>query len=57
MYINGKMRSIESIPKMEEWGIKENDRGGKFNYNVVSTFVNVIMYPQHNNFEKTKKKR
>jgi hypothetical protein len=31
-------------------GIKQNDRGGKFKYDI-RTFVNVIMYPQ----KKTKK--
>jgi hypothetical protein len=33
MYVNGKMRSVETIPGMEE-GIKENDGGGEFNYNI-----------------------
>jgi Fe-S-cluster-containing hydrogenase component 2 len=32
MYVNGKMRLAETIPRMAGWGggrrIKENDRGG-----------------------------
>jgi hypothetical protein len=31
MYVNGKMRPVETIPGMEVW-IKENDGGGEFNY-------------------------
>jgi hypothetical protein len=31
MYINGKMRPAETIPEIEEGGIKENDGGGEFN--------------------------
>jgi hypothetical protein len=26
------MRSVETIPGKGEWGIKENDGGGEFNY-------------------------
>jgi hypothetical protein len=32
MYVNGKMRPVESILGMGEEGIKENDGGGKFKY-------------------------
>jgi hypothetical protein len=35
MYINGKMRSIESIPGMKGGGIKKNDGGGEFNYDIL----------------------
>jgi hypothetical protein len=31
MYANGKMRHIETIPRMEREGTKENDGGGEFN--------------------------
>jgi hypothetical protein len=31
MYVNGKIRSVETIPGMEG-GDKENDQGGEFNY-------------------------
>jgi hypothetical protein len=34
MYENGKMRSVEAIPRMGGGGIKENDGGGEFNYNI-----------------------
>jgi hypothetical protein len=27
MYVNGKMKPIETIPGMRGWGIKENDEG------------------------------
>jgi hypothetical protein len=38
------MRSAETIPRMGEGGIKENDGGAKFNYDFfVRTFVNVAM--------------
>jgi hypothetical protein len=37
MYVNGKMRPVETIP--EHWrcwggGIKENDGGGEFKYDI-----------------------
>jgi hypothetical protein len=34
MYENGKMRPVETIPGMGE-GIKENDGGGEFNYDIL----------------------
>jgi hypothetical protein len=34
MYINGKMRPTEAIPVMGGGGIKENDGGGKFKYDI-----------------------
>jgi hypothetical protein len=35
MYVDGRMRPVETIPGM--WGrrIKENDGGGEFNYNIL----------------------
>jgi hypothetical protein len=30
MYVNGKMRPVETIPGMGAGGIKENDGGGEF---------------------------
>jgi hypothetical protein len=35
MYVNGKMRPFETIPGMGGEGIKENDRGGEFNYDIL----------------------
>jgi hypothetical protein len=35
MYINGKMRPVETIQGMGEGGIKENDGGSKFNYDTL----------------------
>jgi hypothetical protein len=34
-YKNGKLRPVETIPRMGGREIKENDRGGKFNYDTV----------------------
>jgi hypothetical protein len=34
MYINGKMRPVETIPGMVEEGIKENDEGVEFKYDI-----------------------
>jgi hypothetical protein len=33
IYVNGKMRSVETIPWMGR-EIKENDGGGEFNYDI-----------------------
>jgi hypothetical protein len=36
MYENGKMRHVESVPGIGGGeGIKENDGGGKFNYDML----------------------
>jgi hypothetical protein len=34
MCINGKVIPIETIPGMGPGGIKENDRGGEFKYDI-----------------------
>jgi hypothetical protein len=34
-YVNGKMRPVETIPRMKERKIKENDGGGEFNYDTL----------------------
>jgi hypothetical protein len=34
-YVNGKMRPFETIPRMGEDGIKENDGEAKINYNIL----------------------
>jgi hypothetical protein len=31
MHVNGKMRSVETVPGIGGWGIKENNGGGEFN--------------------------
>jgi hypothetical protein len=36
MYVNGKMRPVETIPRMGGGGIKENDGGGEFTYDIRS---------------------
>jgi hypothetical protein len=33
-YINGKMRSVETILGLRGGGIKKNDGGGEFNYDI-----------------------
>jgi hypothetical protein len=35
MYVNGKMRSVETIPGKGEGDIKENDKWGEFNYDIL----------------------
>jgi hypothetical protein len=35
MYENGKMRPTETIPGMGKRGIKENDGGSEFNYDIL----------------------
>jgi hypothetical protein len=35
MYVNGKIRPVETIPEWEEGRIKENYRGSEFNYYVL----------------------
>jgi hypothetical protein len=44
------------VKLFQEWwrGIKENDGRGTFSYDILRTFVNVTMYPQHNNNKKFK---
>jgi hypothetical protein len=54
MYENGKMKPVETVPRKGGGGVKENDGGGKFNYDTVRTFVNVTMYPQCNNMIRKK---
>jgi hypothetical protein len=34
MYVNGKMRPVETIPGIRRGGIKEIDRGGEFKYDM-----------------------
>jgi hypothetical protein len=37
MYLNEKMRPVETIPGMVGGRIKENDGEGKFKYSIVDT--------------------
>jgi hypothetical protein len=40
MYENGKMRSAETILRTVSWeGIKENDGGDEFNYDILSELL------------------
>jgi hypothetical protein len=46
MYVNGKMRPVETIQGMEGGRIKENDGRGEFSYGILlRTFANVTMFP------------
>jgi hypothetical protein len=38
MYVNGKMRPVETIPGMGEAGRNQNDGGGKFKYSIFNKF-------------------
>jgi hypothetical protein len=35
MYVNGKLKPVETIPGMGRRMIKENDRGNEFNYDIL----------------------
>jgi hypothetical protein len=35
MYVNGKMRPVETVLGMGEGEIKKNDGGGEFNYDML----------------------
>jgi hypothetical protein len=35
MYVNGKMRHVETIPRIGEGGMKESDGGAKFKYDIL----------------------
>jgi hypothetical protein len=35
MYGNGKMRPVETIPRIGGGRIRENDGGGEFNYDIL----------------------
>jgi hypothetical protein len=35
MHENGKMRPVETLPRMGGRRIKENDGGGEFNYDIL----------------------
>jgi hypothetical protein len=35
MYVNGKMRPVETISAMGKGQIKENDGGDEFNYDIL----------------------
>jgi hypothetical protein len=35
MYVNGKMRPVETVPGMGGGGIKENGGGGEFKYDIL----------------------
>jgi hypothetical protein len=38
VYVNRKMRPVETILGMGEWEIKDNDGGGEFNYDYCKKF-------------------
>jgi hypothetical protein len=35
MYVNGKMKLVETVPWMVGEGIKKNDGGGEFKYDIL----------------------
>jgi hypothetical protein len=35
MYVNGKVRHVETIPGMQKRGIKDNDGQGEFKYDIL----------------------
>jgi hypothetical protein len=53
MYENGKMRPVETVPRVVGEEIKENDGGGLIELGyIIKTFINVTMYPLYNNKKK-----
>jgi hypothetical protein len=38
-YDNGKVKSVETIARMEEERLKENDRGGEFNSDILEALL------------------
>jgi hypothetical protein len=55
MYVNGKMRPVETITGMGVGGIKKKGGGGgvQLQY-IIKTFANVTVYPQYNINKKEK---
>jgi hypothetical protein len=45
MNLNEKMRPVETIPRMGERGIKENDGGVNSSMTYCGIFVNATRYP------------
>jgi hypothetical protein len=45
MFENRKMRSVETIIRMEGERIKENDGGGEFNYDICKIFCKCHSIP------------
>jgi hypothetical protein len=39
MYVNGKMRPVKTITGMEGGGMKDDDGGGEFNYDIFSEIL------------------
>jgi hypothetical protein len=37
MYVNEKLMSVETVPGMEEGGIRDNGRGGDLKYDIFDT--------------------
>jgi hypothetical protein len=46
---NRKMRPAETIPGMGKGGVKDNDEGGEFNYDIVKNFCQCHNVPPNNN--------
>jgi hypothetical protein len=40
MYVNGKIRPVETVPEVGGGRMKENDGGNEFNYDVLIYFKN-----------------
>jgi hypothetical protein len=42
MYINGRMRPVETIPEIQGGGIKKNGVGGEFKYDIFDTLQELL---------------
>jgi hypothetical protein len=50
VYVNGKIRPVETLPEIGGEQIEGNDGEGEFNYEyIVRNFVNITICTQYNN--------
>jgi hypothetical protein len=52
MYENENMKPAETPSGMVEGGVKDNDEGNEFSYDIYKHFWKCNMYPQYNNNKK-----
>jgi hypothetical protein len=54
MYENENMKPAETPSGMVEGGVKDNDEGNEFSYDIYKHFWKCNMYPQYNNNKNNK---
>jgi hypothetical protein len=50
IFENRRIKPIQIVLRRGEGGKRENDGGGKSNIYIVSTYVNITVYPLYNNY-------